>query len=79
MDLMTRAVQRCKAIGKPVGTLGKDAEMVAQYRAIGFDFVAVSSDIGFIMRGAQAVIAALRTRDTEHVHTLSSGTQQTGT
>ncbi len=78
MHLMASAVQRCKAAGIPVGTLGGSAETVAQYRAIGFDFVAVSSDIGFIMRGAQAAIAALRTRDTEHVHTLASGTQQTG-
>jgi len=79
LDLMARAVQRCKALGVPVGTLGANPEMVAQYRAIGFDYVAVSSDIGFIMRGAQAALAALRTRDTEHVHTLASGTQQTGT
>lgn len=75
MDLMARAVQCCKAIGRPVGTLGVSPEMVAQYRAIGFDYVAVSSDIGFMMRGAQAAIAALHTSDTEHVHTLATGTQ----
>jgi 2-keto-3-deoxy-L-rhamnonate aldolase RhmA len=78
MELMARAVQRCKALGMPVGTLGSSPEAVAQYRAIGFDFVAVSSDIGFIMRGAQAAIAALRTRDTEHVHTLATGTRAAG-
>ena len=72
---MARAVQRCKALGKPVGTLGGSTEAVAQYRAIGFDFVAVSSDIGFMMRAAREAIAALRTPDTEHVHTLASGTQ----
>jgi len=77
IGLMSRAVQRCKAIGKPVGTLGSSAEAVAQYRAIGFDYVAVSSDIGLMMRGARDAIAALRTPDTEHVHSLSSGTQQT--
>jgi len=79
MALMAQAVQRAKALAMPIGALGGNPEMVAQYRAIGFDYVAVSSDIGFIMRGAQAAIAALRTRDTEHVHTLASGTQQTGT
>lgn len=78
MDLIGKAVQRCKSMGMPIGTLGGDPETVAQYRAIGFDFVAVSSDIGFMMKGAQAAITALRTHDTEHVHTLSSGTQQTG-
>ncbi|HEX6704356.1 MAG TPA: HpcH/HpaI aldolase/citrate lyase family protein [Albitalea sp.] len=79
VGLMSRAVQRCKALGRPVGTLGANPEAVAQYRAIGFDYVAVSSDIGFMMRGAQAAIAALRTRDTEHVHTLASGTQPSTT
>ena len=78
MDLMGRAVQRCKAAGTPIGTLGSSPEAVAQYRAIGFDFVAVSSDIGFIMRGAQAAIAALRTPGDEHVHTLADGTRNTG-
>lgn len=78
LDLMARAVQRCKAAGRPIGTLGNSPEAVAQYRAIGFDFVAVSSDIGFIMRGAQAAITALRTPGDEHVHTLSDGTRQSG-
>ena len=78
IEVMARVVQRCKALGKAIGTLGSTPEAVAQYRAIGFDYVAVSSDIGFMMRGAQAAIAALRTRDTEHVHSLSSGTQSTG-
>jgi 2-keto-3-deoxy-L-rhamnonate aldolase RhmA len=76
VGLMGQAVQRCKALGVPVGTLGSNAEAVAQYRAIGFDFVAVSSDIGFMMRAAKEAISALRTRDTEHVHTLAGGTQQ---
>jgi len=77
MDRLSHVVQRCKELGKPVGTLGGTPELVAQYRATGFDFVAVSSDIGLMMRSAQAAIAALRTRDTEHVHTLASGTAST--
>jgi 2-dehydro-3-deoxyglucarate aldolase len=76
MRLMSRAVQRCKAVGRPVGTLGASPEMVAQYRALGFDFVAVSSDIGFMIRAAQAAITALRTPGSEHVHSLSAGTEQ---
>ena len=76
MRLMSQAVQRCKALGRPVGTLGASPEAVAQYRALGFDFVAVSSDIGFMIRGAQAAIAALRTPGSEHVHSLSAGTEQ---
>jgi 2-keto-3-deoxy-L-rhamnonate aldolase RhmA len=75
LGLMSRAVQRCKARGTPVGTLGASPDHVAQYRAIGFDYLAVSSDIGFMMRAAREAIAALRTPDTEHVHTLATGTQ----
>ena len=78
MRLMADAVQRCKALGKPVGTVGATPEVVAQYRAIGFDFVAVASDLALLIRGAQAAIAALRTQDSVHVHTLASGTQTGG-
>jgi len=75
MDLMSQAVQRCKALGKPVGTIGGDPESVAQYRAAGFDYVAVGSDLGLFMSGARSAIAALRTADSEHVHSISSGTR----
>jgi 2-keto-3-deoxy-L-rhamnonate aldolase RhmA len=61
MDLMAKAAQRCKALGKPVGTVGGTPEVVAQYRAAGFTFVAIASDLGLLMRGAQAAVAALRT------------------
>jgi 2-keto-3-deoxy-L-rhamnonate aldolase RhmA len=60
MTLMTDAVRRCKALGVPVGTVGGTPELVAQYRTIGFDFVAIASDLGFLMRGAQAALATLR-------------------
>lgn len=76
MDAMAQAVQRAKALGKPIGTLGGTPEMVAQYRAVGFDYVALSSDLGLLMRGAQAAVAALRTQEVgAHVHTLSAGTR----
>ncbi len=75
MDLMSQAVQRCKALGMPVGTIGGDPESVAQYRAAGFDYVAVGSDLGLFMSGARSAIAALRTADSEHVHSISSGTR----
>ena len=75
MQAMTDAVERCKAIDKPVGTVGNSPDTVAQYRAAGFDYLAVASDLGLLLRGAQAVLGALRTPDAEHVHLLSSGTQ----
>lgn len=75
LDLMAKAAQRCKAIGKPIGTIGNHPEAVAQYRAAGFDFVAIASDLGLLMQGAKSVTAALRTPDSEHVHSISSGTK----
>jgi 2-dehydro-3-deoxyglucarate aldolase len=75
MELMAQAAQRCKALGMPVGTAGDTPELVTQYRAAGFDFVAIGSDLGLMMRGARASLAALRTGGAEHVHLLSSGTQ----
>jgi 2-keto-3-deoxy-L-rhamnonate aldolase RhmA len=77
-ELMVEAVARCKAVGKPVGTVGGTAEVVAQYRASGFDYLAIGSDLGLLMRAAQAAVAALRASGgAEQVHTLSGGTQPT--
>jgi 2-keto-3-deoxy-L-rhamnonate aldolase RhmA len=61
MALMSRAVRRAKDAGMPCGTVGGTPEAVVQYRAMGFDFVAVASDLGLLMRSAQATLAALRT------------------
>lgn len=60
MAAMADAARRCAAVGKPVGTVGGTPEVVAQYRAIGFTFVAVASDLGLMMRAAQGALAALR-------------------
>lgn len=76
MGAMADAARRCKALGKPVGTVGATPDQVVQYRAAGFDFVAVASDLGLLMGGAQAVVRALRTPEgLTHVHTLAEGTR----
>ena len=59
MAAMTQAVQRCKALGMPVGTIGGAVGEVAAYRTIGFDFVAIASDLGLLMHAAQAALTAL--------------------
>jgi len=74
---MAQAARRARVCGKPIGTLGGTPEQAVQYRAAGFDFVALGSDIGFLMRGAQAAVQALRTQDVgaaARVHTLQDGT-----
>lgn len=55
-----QAVASAKAAGKPVGTVGGTAEVCALYREIGFDFIAIASDLGLLMRNAQTALAALR-------------------
>lgn len=74
MACLARAVDRCKALGRPVGTMGASPDLVAQYRAMGFDFVGVGSDLGLMMRAAQAALSALRTQDTTIVHSVTAGT-----
>jgi 2-keto-3-deoxy-L-rhamnonate aldolase RhmA len=76
MEVMTQCVRRAKAAGKPVGTVGGSPETVAQYRAAGFDFVAIGSDLGLLMRAAQGAINALQTPAEEHAHSLDHGTAQ---
>lgn len=60
MAAMADAARRTRAIGKPVGTVGATPEVVARYRQIGFDYVAIASDLGLLMRAAQGALAAVR-------------------
>jgi 2-keto-3-deoxy-L-rhamnonate aldolase RhmA len=76
LEVMGLAARTARAMGKHIGSLGGTPEQVAQYRALGFDYVALSSDLGLLMRGAQAAVSALRTQEVgAHVHTLNAGTQ----
>ena len=76
MQAMADAARRCKAVGKAVGTVGGTPDVVTQYRAMGYDYLAVASDIGLLMQGAAAALAALRMSGGEsHVHSLQSGTR----
>ena len=60
LERTRQAVASAKAAGKPVGTVGGTAEVCALYREMGFDFIAIASDLGLLMRNAQAALAALR-------------------
>ena len=63
MDQMSSAARRANQLGMAIGTVGGTPEVVAQYRAMGYDFVAVASDLGLLMRAAQAAAQALRAID----------------
>lgn len=76
MQAMADAARRCKELGKPIGTVGATPDVVTQYRALGYDYLAVSSDMGLLMSGALAAVRALRgMADESHVHTLHAGTR----
>jgi 2-keto-3-deoxy-L-rhamnonate aldolase RhmA len=76
MALMSDAARRARELGKPIGTVGGTPEVVTRYRAAGYDYVAVASDLGLLMRGAQAAVNALRQGDAApQVHTLAEGTR----
>ena len=51
---------RCRRIGIPCGIVGPSPEMVVSFGAAGYDFVAVASDMGMMMRQATAFIDAIR-------------------
>ena len=73
ISLTTQAVHRAKALGKPIGTVGGTPEIVAQYRAIGFDFVAIASDLGLLMRAAQGALNAVRAQGTPSAPAIEGG------
>ncbi len=76
MAVLADCARRAQAAGIPIGTVGTTPDEVTRCRATGFDFVAISSDLGLLMRGAQAAVSALRTADDKsHVHTLAEGTR----
>ncbi|WP_077034729.1 HpcH/HpaI aldolase/citrate lyase family protein [Pelomonas sp. KK5] len=60
LEQTRRAIAAAKAHGKPIGTVGGTPEVCALYREMGFDFVAIASDLGLLMRSAQAALAAVR-------------------
>lgn len=75
MERMARAARRAAEHGMPIGTVGGDAGAVVQYRALGYDFVALSADLGLLMQGSQDALQSLRNpRPEAHVHTLADGT-----
>jgi 2-keto-3-deoxy-L-rhamnonate aldolase RhmA len=79
MALMSAAAERARAVGRPIGTIGGTPEVVTRYRAAGFDYVAIASDLGLLMRGAQAAVQALRNPGGQAVvHTLVEGTRTEG-
>lgn len=56
---LREAVKRCHAAGKPMGTMAGTIELAKDYMAAGFDFVALASDLTFVVGQARAAVAAI--------------------
>ncbi len=63
VEVMARGVQRCHALGKPIGTVGGTPEAVAMYRKAGFDYIGVASDLGLMMRSCAATLSTIRAQE----------------
>ncbi len=57
---MEDAARRAKAAGKPIGTVVGTVEQVRHFRAKGYDFVGLASDLGLYMRAATGALKLLR-------------------
>ena len=57
------AARQCKALGKPVGIIGANPDLVAKYVEYGYNWIAIGSDMGFMQsRGQEWLAKAARTR-----------------
>jgi 4-hydroxy-2-oxoheptanedioate aldolase len=52
-EKLKAAAEQCHKLGKPCGILGLTTEMVAQFIGYGYDWVAIGSDMGFMLGRAQ--------------------------
>ncbi|MEP6656725.1 MAG: aldolase/citrate lyase family protein, partial [Betaproteobacteria bacterium] len=59
-EMMAHVARECRSLGKPCGTLGFTPEIVAQYLAFGYSWVAVGSDIAFMMGRGQEFMTKVR-------------------
>jgi 2-dehydro-3-deoxyglucarate aldolase len=78
INVFVENVYTGRQFGDDLNTVGGTPEMAARYRALGYDFVGVASDLGLLMRSAQAALQALRNEAGAHVHTLQEGTRTEG-
>lgn len=60
MAALARGVAACKAAGKPVGIIGPTEELSRTFAEMGFAYVALGSDIGFLISAATARLAKFK-------------------
>ena len=64
---------RIRATGKSAGTLATDADDVDRLFGLGFNFIAVGSDVGILARGVERLATRFRTNQDETNKALRTG------
>ncbi len=60
VTLIADAVRSANGLGKPVGTVGPTVDAITKYREMGFDFLAIGSELGLLMRILKQTLEASR-------------------
>jgi len=60
-EKLKSGAQMCRQLGKPVGIVGPNPEMVVKYLEYGFTWVAINSDIGLMVNRAQEWLGKVKT------------------
>nr|WP_318384442.1 aldolase/citrate lyase family protein [uncultured Enterobacter sp.] len=58
--MIKKGVQTCVRLGKPCGIVGGNPELANQYQSMGFRFVALASDMSFLLARAKEQLAAIQ-------------------
>ncbi|MDI9348600.1 MAG: aldolase/citrate lyase family protein [Candidatus Symbiobacter sp.] len=67
LALIAAVPPRAKVVNKPVGIVGPTPVLVGKFIEYGYDYVAIASDLGMMMRQAQAFIGALNQVGGKHI------------
>jgi 2-dehydro-3-deoxyglucarate aldolase len=59
-EVIADVATRCRKLSMPCGIVGPTPDMVTRFVGLGYNFVAVASDMGMMMRQATAFIQAIR-------------------
>ena len=59
-DKLKSAAEQCRALGKPCGILGMNPEMVAKFIGYGYNWIAIGTDMAFMVGRAQEWLGKAR-------------------
>src|SRR5260221_2540968 len=59
-DKLKAAAEECRKLGKPCGILGMNPEMVAKFIGYGYNWIAIGSDMAFMIGRAQEWLGKAR-------------------